>query len=102
VEEPRRGADGKWTTKSYDFDTRTPIPFPEDLGEMSTNLIKRIPWDRVFGDTSEVGWQTWKDDYRTSPSLPIGRRLIRTGPDSGIVNFYQMRDTLMGHADRAE
>ena len=24
------------------------------------------------------------------------------GPDSGIVNFYQMKDTLMAHADRAE
>jgi len=24
------------------------------------------------------------------------------GPDSGIVNFYQLKDTLMGHADRAE
>ena len=67
-EEPSRWADGKWTTKSYDFDTRTPIPFPEDLGEMSTNLIKRIPWDRVFGDSSKVEWQTLKDDYRMSSS----------------------------------
>lgn len=23
-------------------------------------------------------------------------------PDTGIVNFYQMKDTLMGHVDRAE
>jgi hypothetical protein len=25
-----------------------------------------------------------------------------SGPDTGIVNFYQMKDTLMGHVDRAE
>lgn len=28
--------------------------------------------------------------------------LILAGPDTGIVNFYQMNDTLMGHVDRAE
>lgn len=25
-----------------------------------------------------------------------------TAPDTGIVNFYQTKDTLMGHVDRSE
>lgn len=26
----------------------------------------------------------------------------KLGPDAGIVNFYQLKDTLMGHVDRSE
>jgi alkylated DNA repair protein alkB family protein 1 len=32
-------------------------------------------------------WQSWADDYE---------------PDTGIVNYYQSKDTLMAHVDRSE
>ena len=60
-------ADGKWTTKSYDFDTPTPIPFPKDLGKTCSDLIKRIPWHEIFTEAErEIGWEDWRDDYRMS------------------------------------
>jgi alkylated DNA repair protein alkB family protein 1 len=64
----------QWTTKSYDFDTQTPIPFPTDLGEICTSLIRRIPWNQVFGPSTsdDIGWENWKDDYRMSTrSAPV-------------------------------
>lgn len=36
------------------------------------------------------------------PLWPIASQLISSVPDTGIVNFYRLRDTLMGHVDRAE
>jgi hypothetical protein len=36
------------------------------------------------------------------PPIPFLSVINGPGPDSGIVNFYQMKDTLMAHADRAE
>jgi hypothetical protein len=36
------------------------------------------------------------------PPVPLLSVINGPGPDSGIVNFYQMKDTLMAHADRAE
>jgi len=67
-----------------------------------SDMIKRIPWQQVYGATSadiKIGWESWKDDYRKS-SHQVMANII--GPDSGIVNLYQLKDTLMGHADRAE
>ena len=67
-----------------------------------SDMIKRIPWQQVYGATSadsKIGWESWKDDYRESSHLMMADMI---GPDSGIVNFYQLKDTLMGHADRAE
>jgi hypothetical protein len=37
---------------------------------------------------------------RTMVSSP--EALLTIVPDSGIVNFYNLKDTLMGHVDRAE
>jgi hypothetical protein len=57
----------EWTTKSYDFDTNTPIPFPKGLEGICTDLIRRIPWSKVFRESStgDIGWENWKDDYRS-------------------------------------
>nr|XP_031860915.1 alkylated DNA repair protein AlkB [Kwoniella shandongensis]KAA5527987.1 alkylated DNA repair protein AlkB [Kwoniella shandongensis] len=75
----------QWSTKSYDFSHDEPIPFPPDLAKICSTAIASIPWEQVF-DTYR-GWETWPNDY---------------APDTGIVNFYQLNDTLMGHVDRSE
>ncbi|ORY32229.1 hypothetical protein BCR39DRAFT_41711 [Naematelia encephala] len=80
----------QWSTKSYDFTPDDPIVFPPELAHMCTKVVKSVPWDLVFDQSVEEkqpDWSTWSDDYV---------------PDTGIVNFYQMKDTLMGHVDRAE
>ncbi|WVQ82652.1 alkylated DNA repair protein AlkB [Cryptococcus sp. DSM 104549] len=82
----------QWSTKSYDFTPETPIPFPRPLADLCSAAVASVPWHEVFeGDSPETrastGWESWPDNYE---------------PDTGIVNFYQMNDTLMGHVDRAE
>lgn len=88
----------QWTNKAYDFTTSQPIPFPTRLATTCQQIIRGIPWKRIFGsEEREPGsqfttlrpdnWQDWTRDYT---------------PDTGIVNFYHMKDTLMGHVDRSE
>ena len=101
----------KWSTKSYDFTPQTPIVFPLDLATTCSKIIKIIPWDAVFENQFDqpTDWRNWQDDY--SELVPNSLRIHQTRvlaesvpvePDTGIVNFYQMNDTLMGHVDRAE
>ncbi|KDQ14571.1 hypothetical protein BOTBODRAFT_32704 [Botryobasidium botryosum FD-172 SS1] len=83
-----------WGTKNYDF-SRKLAPFPEDIKDICTRVVRYISWDDVWGSSStrnEEDWggegpETWRDSYE---------------PDAGIVNFYQLKDTLMGHVDRSE
>ncbi|TYJ56485.1 alkylated DNA repair protein AlkB [Cryptococcus floricola] len=82
----------QWSTKSYDFSRETPIPFPKPLADLCSSAVAAIPWQQVFDpvkdpQSANYGWESWPGDYR---------------PDTGIVNFYQLNDTLMAHVDRAE
>jgi alkylated DNA repair protein alkB homolog 1 len=62
-----------WTTKEYNFDEKdSNATFPEDLAIWTRDAVKQL------GFTQE---------YR---------------PEAGIVNFYQLDDTLTGHVDRSE
>ncbi|KAI0293455.1 hypothetical protein BC826DRAFT_384472 [Russula brevipes] len=85
-----------WGTKQYDF-TREVQPVGEPLRKVCIEVVRSIRWHDVFGplDAEPLDgwgddgpdWQTWKETYE---------------PDAGIVNFYQTKDTLMGHVDRSE
>ena len=77
----------QWTIKAYDFTVDNPIPFPADLKSSCQKVVKDIPWPQVFDGPAPDNYLSWADDYE---------------PDTGIVNFYQLNDTLMGHVDRAE
>ena len=112
----------QWTNKAYDFTSSEPIPFPNPLAETCKSIVKGIPWDEVFGNVDDVcgdgyedggrirpdGYENWGEDYcESSDIIQVVNRLtvallILPGPDTGIVNFYQTRDTLMGHVDRSE
>ncbi|KAK4683446.1 hypothetical protein P7C73_g6819, partial [Tremellales sp. Uapishka_1] len=80
----------QWSTKCYDFSQEEQIPFPMTLKALCTSIVADVPWDDVLTpeEKDEIeGWTQWKEDYE---------------PDTGIVNFYQTGDTLMGHVDRSE
>ena len=82
-------AEEQWSTKAYDFTPETPIEFPQPLANTCCSIVRSIPWAEVFAADPHApdDWSKWPHDYR---------------PDTGIVNFYQLNDTLMGHVDRAE
>ncbi|CAE6458406.1 unnamed protein product, partial [Rhizoctonia solani] len=87
------GLNYHWGTKSYDFE-RERVPFPEDIREICVDAVKRVDWADVWEGVADgmewkdgVDWDIWEQTYE---------------PDAGIINFYQSRDTLMGHVDRSE
>ena len=100
----------QWSTKSYDLTPGTATPFPKDLAELCSDVVRNIPWVKVYesqGD-KEAGdrtdWRSWTEDYGLF-WLYLSLASVDwspSEPDTGIVNFYQLNDTLMGHVDRAE
>lgn len=90
----------KWTTKAYDFTCDEPIPFPEPLRKKCSEIVANVPWGDLFQDDDQDGdWRRWQHDYGW---LGFLMPADFPEPDTGIVNFYQVKDTLMGHVDRAE
>ena len=70
-----------WPTKTYHFDRRYDVP--QEVDELTRAVVTAV---------EGVGHNGWKNtycgaDYRT---------------EAGVVNYYQYRDTLMGHVDRSE
>lgn len=51
----------QWSTKSYDFSTDTPIPFPAPLAELCREAVRITPWPEVFPD--ESFHHSWDEDY---------------------------------------
>lgn len=70
-----------WPTKTYHFDRRFPIP--DLVHSLSCAAVKAV---------EGVGYADWKNTYKADDYAP----------EAGVINFYQYRDTLMGHVDRSE
>lgn len=72
-----------WATKTYHLDRR--VAFPDDVGELSVAIVRAVQGVGL----DEEGWRNdyYGDNFR---------------PEAGVVNYYQLRDTLMGHVDRSE
>ncbi|GAA6051661.1 hypothetical protein JCM3770_001217 [Rhodotorula araucariae] len=84
-----------WTTKLYEF-SRPFVPLPPLIQRCCRTLGRQTPWQHVFSAVSlgstepskpSQDWRRWKDIYE---------------PDAGIVNFYQVKDSLTSHVDQAE
>lgn len=75
-----------WTSKSYDLNEvlekgrETMIQVPQDLATLTTDILQAIPPALV---PAEEDWTEFQ-------------------VESGIVNFYQLKNTLMGHIDQSE
>ncbi|BFZ53443.1 hypothetical protein PYCC9005_000467 [Savitreella phatthalungensis] len=68
-----------WSTKSYHFERLKAgdvIPVPDDFAAISMAVLAALPTSVLI-----------KPDFR---------------PEAGIINYYQMRSTLMGHIDHSE
>ncbi|EPB81909.1 hypothetical protein HMPREF1544_11360 [Mucor circinelloides 1006PhL] len=74
-----------WGTKKYNLDD--PIPIPHAISD----LMKA-----VATATEDIGCQEaevpWKNQYKGADFKP----------EAGIINFYQLQSTLMGHVDQSE
>ncbi|KAG2184672.1 hypothetical protein INT43_000585 [Umbelopsis isabellina] len=75
-----------WTTKVYDFDN--PVEFPSEAGNLSVAVAKAAE-GLGYKVNDEYRWQ---NTYRGEDFIP----------EAGIVNYYQLKDTLMAHVDRSE
>ncbi|KAH9048223.1 hypothetical protein EDB84DRAFT_291436 [Lactarius hengduanensis] len=84
-----------WGTKQYNF-AREVQPVGEQVRRVCLEVVRSIRWQEVFGGAATElldgwegasEWRTWQETYE---------------PDAGIVNFYQIKDSLMGHVDRSE
>ncbi|GJN87211.1 hypothetical protein Rhopal_000156-T1 [Rhodotorula paludigena] len=85
-----------WTTKLYEFE-RGHVPLPPLILRYCRTLGRVMPWQHVFGASDappdqaagspQQDWRKWRDVYE---------------PDAGIVNFYQVKDSLTSHVDQAE
>lgn len=84
-----------WGTKSYQFD-RELISIPSDIKSICQRAVQTVPWSKVWQNGADLAagewesgpdWQQWHKNY---------------DPDAGIINFYQLKDTLMAHVDRSE
>ncbi|KAI8636313.1 hypothetical protein BD408DRAFT_355921 [Parasitella parasitica] len=75
-----------WPTKTYHFDRR--YPFPADVSELTkavVTAVENIGYDDGNGNA-------WMNQYK-------GQNF---NAEAGVINYYQYRDTLMGHVDRSE
>ncbi|KAK4702620.1 hypothetical protein P7C70_g3603, partial [Phenoliferia sp. Uapishka_3] len=86
-----------WTSKTYDFD-RSAVPLPPLIEKCCREAVRAVPWKDVFPDEAEEiesnpsvkkgkHWQTWAEWYR---------------PEAGVINFYQLSDSLTAHIDQSE
>ncbi|KAF8078005.1 hypothetical protein FPV67DRAFT_1615190 [Lyophyllum atratum] len=79
-----------WGTKQYDF-TKGKGSIDPLVRDLCRDAVAFVDWKQIYTDTNwgedQLGWTTWNETYE---------------PDAGIVNFYQTKDTLMGHVDRSE
>ncbi|BGP14319.1 hypothetical protein JCM10213_004446 [Rhodosporidiobolus nylandii] len=84
-----------WTTKLYEFERGKPA-LPPLVLRCCRDIVRVTPWEKVLGESGgdeEVGgttrahWRSWNEDYE---------------PDAGIINFYQLKDTLTAHTDHSE
>ncbi|OAD78707.1 hypothetical protein PHYBLDRAFT_99020, partial [Phycomyces blakesleeanus NRRL 1555(-)] len=75
-----------WPTKTYHLDRRFPVPEDvRDLTQAVAHAVERVGYE---GDKS----RSWKNEY-------LGADFKA---EAGVVNYYQYKDTLMGHVDRSE
>ncbi|KAL1915605.1 uncharacterized protein VTP21DRAFT_6729 [Calcarisporiella thermophila] len=85
-----------WGSKSYHLDQR--MPFPKDIGELSIAVARAV--EGIGLDEQEVNQDAVSEEGRN------GWRNVFPGdkfrPEAGVINYYQLRDTLMAHVDRSE
>ncbi|KAG1081807.1 hypothetical protein G6F42_022816 [Rhizopus arrhizus] len=70
-----------WPTKTYHLDRR--YPFPADVSDLTKAVVTAV---------ENIGHDGWINQYKGEDFKA----------EAGVINYYQYRDTLMGHVDRSE
>lgn len=76
-----------WPTKTYHLNRR--YPFPEYISELTKAVVTAV--ENIGYDNGNEG-EAWLNQYKGSDFAA----------EAGVINYYQYRDTLMGHVDRSE
>lgn len=75
-----------WKTKLYDLET--PLPIPKELNDLAKSIVHAVE-GIGFDDQSS---SSWSNQYRASAFKS----------EAGVINYYQLKDTLMAHVDKSE
>ncbi|KAI8075040.1 hypothetical protein BC940DRAFT_363091 [Gongronella butleri] len=70
-----------WQTKTYHLDRA--FPMPDLLSSVCASVVRSV---------QGVAGSNWRNTYDSS----------QYRAEAGVINYYQYRDTLMGHVDRSE
>ncbi|KAI8073115.1 hypothetical protein BC940DRAFT_211513, partial [Gongronella butleri] len=80
----------RWITLGYQYDWQTKVydlehglPMPEVLDELGKAIV---------GAVNGVGTENWQNRYAGD----------QFKAEAGVINYYQLRDTLMAHVDKSE
>ncbi|ORY02811.1 hypothetical protein K493DRAFT_207828 [Basidiobolus meristosporus CBS 931.73] len=75
-----------WLEKKYALDKR--FPFPEDISDIAISVAKAIEGvGHIEADGSGYVNRYEGDKYK---------------PEAGVINYYQLKDSLMAHVDKSE
>ncbi|KAG2200612.1 hypothetical protein INT47_007356 [Mucor saturninus] len=75
-----------WPTKTYHLNRR--YPFPKDVSDLTKAVVTAV--ENIGYDSGDD--RAWLNQYKGSDF----------NAEAGVINYYQYRDTLMGHVDRSE
>ncbi|ORZ24045.1 hypothetical protein BCR42DRAFT_342045 [Absidia repens] len=83
----------RWVTLGYQYDWKTKVydlehglPMPKELDEMAKTVVSAV--EGIGSDAA----LSWKNTYPGSSFKA----------EAGVINYYQLRDTLMAHVDKSE
>ncbi|KAI7907921.1 uncharacterized protein BX663DRAFT_492426 [Cokeromyces recurvatus] len=77
-----------WGTKKYDLNN--PVPIPDEIAEIMKAIVTATE-DIGYTDNDDLN-TNWKNQYKGCDFKP----------EAGIINYYQLQSTLMGHVDQSE
>lgn len=75
-----------WPTKTYHLNRR--FPFPADVSDLTKAVVTAV--ENIGHDNGDGN--AWINQYKGEDF----------NAEAGVINYYQYRDTLMGHVDRSE
>lgn len=79
-----------WTSKTYDF-SRGRTPLPPLIYRTCKDAVRAVPFSKIFGSEisseDELEYEKWSESYE---------------PQAGVINNYQLKDSLTAHIDQSE
>lgn len=79
-----------WKTKVYDLEN--PLQIPKELDELAKSVVSAVEgigYDDPFNSSSKLSWH---NEYKGADFKS----------EAGVINYYQLKDTLMAHVDKSE